>query len=616
MLTPHLDIVVEALTQVGLTDTHHYAVPGVWIGSSTEVLYPNASAYLLEQIAALGSTHYKRPQQALVYNALVRQVTSYDHYGGHSGDVTKLFCTQGTFIKLIALIPYLKSLGVTQVVLLPICKGGSIGKKGTLGSPYAVQNIFTLDPVYDEPALGLPLLVQAQAMIEAFHSVDISVVLEQVLRTASIDSELVPEHPEWFYWVAEEDLTGTGLMPPVFSAEELAKMHHNVERQDHSDLPEPSEEYRSRFCQPPKHVERDNTGWVGYSHSGERLRIPGAFADWPPDDSQPLWSDVTYLKLHKHPDFAYPAYNTLRMFDQRLEHEEYEQHDLWNMLQEIIPHWIRLLDIDGIMIDMGHALPLKLRHGILQRAWECKPNLLVYEERFEINGDLRLQGIDAVMGYLPHAARRYKELKEFTLRSQRKEFALSFFATVDSHNTPRITRDHDEHASYAIWQYVALLPRGLPFIVAGFDIGETYPINTGLDFTPDEIRSYHDVGLPLFDDIQLCWHRLSAVTIALRNRCQHVCDDQVYDLLGDDDDITLLADDDATCLVYMRVPIGSHRGLLVALNMGSTQKAVEITKNGIVDIAAYECVARREDAFEVRIDAGCCLVLPILLKRH
>ena len=61
----------------------------------------------------------------------------------------------------------------------------------------------------------------------------------------------------------------------------------------------------------------DDGRWVGVLDDGTRVRIPGAFADWPPDDNQPPWTDVTYLRMYDHPDFNYMAYNTIRMYDER-----------------------------------------------------------------------------------------------------------------------------------------------------------------------------------------------------------------------------------------------------------------------------------------------------------
>ena len=109
----------------------------------------------------------------------------------------------GTFLKAIALLPYLKSLGVDIIYLLPVTKIGIDGKKGDLGSPYAVKNPYELDENLTEPFLDIPIQDQFKAFIEAAHSLNIKVVTELVLRTASIDSDLAIDHPEWFYWIKE-----------------------------------------------------------------------------------------------------------------------------------------------------------------------------------------------------------------------------------------------------------------------------------------------------------------------------------------------------------------------------------------------------------------------------
>ena len=90
---------------------------------------------------------------------------------------------------------------------------------------------------------------------------------------------------------------------------------------------------------------------------GTPCRIASAFSDWPPDDRQPAWSDVTYLKMHTHEAFNYIAYNTIRMYDSALERSSHLQHQPLERDCRYHPELSGEYQIDGAMIDMGHALP-------------------------------------------------------------------------------------------------------------------------------------------------------------------------------------------------------------------------------------------------------------------
>jgi len=117
---------------------------------------------------------------------------------------------------------------------------------------------------------------------------------------------------------------------------------------------------------------------------GTRVRIPGAFADWPPDDNQPPWTDVTYLRMYDHPDFNYIAYNTIRMYDVRLARPENAVASLWDSIAGVIPHYQREFGIDGVMIDMGHALPMPLKQRIVSTSREINPDFAFWDENFII----------------------------------------------------------------------------------------------------------------------------------------------------------------------------------------------------------------------------------------
>ena len=456
-------------------------------------------------------------REAVIYNMFVRTTCAFDHDGNGRLDLPVNgdgFRETGTFLKAIAMLPYIRRLGANTVHLLPITSIGQDGNKGTLGSPYAIRNPYEIDASLAEPVLGLDAKTEFRAFVEAAHRAGIRVVVEFVFRTAAKDADWVKEHPEWMYWIREDvpmrdpahqDESRYGS--PLFTREELEQIHSDVKQGRLGNLIPPHEIYRNFFTQPPdpSHVAREEGRYVGRLANGTRVRIPGAFADWPPDDNQPPWGDVTYLRMYTHPAFNYIGYNTIRMYDTRLTGPEHVNRPLWEKIVGIIPYYQDEFAIDGVMIDMGHALPMKLKAEMVAAARKKDPDFAFWDENFAITQKSRDEGYNAVFGYLWVDEHHPNKMAEFFARCGGEGFPIPFFATPENHNTPRAA-SRPGGTAYARWALVVngFLP-AVPFIHSGYELAETYPINTGLDFTVEQIRALPSERLPLFSEYAYDW---------------------------------------------------------------------------------------------------------------
>lgn len=509
----------------------NYAIPGLWSppsvrGSTNTIIKVNPCRYFIRAIDRLLQRKPEKiakgpggewTRDAVIYNMFLRSTCAFDHDMNGSLDlpVNKYGWREtGTFLKAIVLLPYIKSLGVNTIHLLPITAIGADGNKGSLGSPYAIRNPYELDDNLREPNLGSSVGDEFRAFVEGAHRLGIRVVVEFVFRTSAKDGDWIKEHPEWFYWIRatiEDRLPGerdeTKYGNPIFTEGELNSILNAVDTQRYGNLLPPHEVYRQMFTRPPlpASIVKENGRWIGRLPDGTRVRIPGAFADWPPHDSQPPWGDVTYLKLYDHPDFDYIAYNTIRMYDNRLAQPENVNKTLWEKISDIVPHYQHEFGIDGVMIDMGHALPMELKHEIIRRARGIDPDFAFWDENFSVNAESVKEGYNAVIGYLwsdQHHPERFKNLLRICSSDG---FPLPFFSTPESHNTPRAaSRAGGVRYSRYAWAIGNFLP-GIPFIHSGFELGEKYPINTGLDFSAEELDHYPPNRLPLFSEYAYLW---------------------------------------------------------------------------------------------------------------
>ncbi len=589
-----------------------YKIPGLWLGQNgnygdnggnTHSQFVNPVQFFIDRFDAvidlgkeenLSSYNNCRPENAVVYNMLVRYSTAYNHDVNDKINHNKInihpnengFRQTGTFLKAIALLPYIKSLGVNIIYLLPVTSIGIDGRKGLLGSPYAIRHPLKLDENLGEPFLQLDIDTQFKAFIEAAHSIGMKVVLEFVFRTASIDSELALEHPEWFYWIGadienrpsnSDDESQYG--PPLFNEMELSFINQKIEAGDMNGLAPPHKAFRNMFTPPPPQVARIGNRIRGILPDGTEVKIPGAFADWPPDDKQPAWSDVTYLRLYDHKDFNYIAYNTVRMYDRRLAIKQNRAGKLWEYIVGIIPYYQEKFGIDGVMIDMGHALPYELRSQIIRKARENNPDFIFWEENFVLTEESKKEGYNAALGYFCFIGHKPAKLTELikTLSSNvtSNGTALPFLATPETHNTPRAaSRTGGLKYSKLSWLLSCTLP-AVTLIHSGFELGERTPVNTGLDFTRQEQAEFPTETLPLFSPVKMNWESSDEFTDYIRKivEIKHNYIDNSVD--NTERQIINIGTNHRNVIAYLRRTKSDGGFLLIAINMNTINMNIE-----------------------------------------
>ena len=586
--------IIEKLKKLNKNNFVGVHIPAVWsdINANQKIIQVNFAEFLLSQFDAILKlkAECKNSTTPNIYNLLVRYCSAFDHnQDGKLQNANGGFKETGTFLKTIALLPYLKNLGTEILYLLPITSIGQDGKKGDLGSPYSINNPYKLDENLNEPLLEMPIEEQFKALVEAAHHIGIKVVGEFIFRTSSKDSSIAIEHPEWFYWIKNEvEIRGsdTKLTPenvykyygsPFFTEEELVEIRAKIEESDFKNLPEPNAEYQKMFTEPPKKVELIDGKLIGINSNNEKVKIPGAFADWPPDDIQPAWSDVTYLKLYDNPDFNYIAYNTVRMYDEDLIQPQYEVTDLWRHIENIIPYYQQEFGIDGVMIDMGHALPSKLLRRIIAKARTQNKDFLFWEENFMMSSHSVEQGFNLVLGYLPFDQHNPKKMSEFIESIELQRFPIGCFATQETHNTPRAAvRAGGSEFSKLAFLINKLLP--LPtFIHSGFELGEKTPVNTGLGFESFDTKNLTADKLPLFSTAALTWNSANNIIDFICKLNLILAEHLDYaDDLKTKDVIKHIECEEDEALIFLRRTKKDNEFILCAINYSATKISCEI----------------------------------------
>ncbi|MBN6065702.1 alpha-glucosidase C-terminal domain-containing protein [Aggregatibacter actinomycetemcomitans] len=101
------------------------------------------------------------------------------------------FTPEGTFDAFKAHLPRLKALGVDILWLMPIHPIGLKNRKGSLGSPYAVQDYYGVNPEFGT-------LADFKALVAEIHRLGMYVILDWVANHSAWDNPLAVQHPDWY----------------------------------------------------------------------------------------------------------------------------------------------------------------------------------------------------------------------------------------------------------------------------------------------------------------------------------------------------------------------------------------------------------------------------------
>jgi len=129
--------------------------------------------------------HPEWAADAVIYEVNIRQYTP-----------------EGTFRAFIEHIPRLQNLGIDILWIMPVHPIGKTERKGSLGSYYAVQDYYGINPEFGTLKDFRDLVVEA-------HAYNMYVIIDWVANHTAWDNDWVKQHPEWY----KTDSTGILLSP-------------------------------------------------------------------------------------------------------------------------------------------------------------------------------------------------------------------------------------------------------------------------------------------------------------------------------------------------------------------------------------------------------------------
>jgi hypothetical protein len=351
-----------------------------------------------------------------------------------------------------------------------------------------------------------------KAFVEAAHALDMKVIIDIIPRTNSVNSDLIIDHPDWFYWIDHKDLVD--YRPPMV---EGLKTTLPAKKEYFKELfSSPSvEEHLHKFRKNPKEIDKDKwkvlvKEYKSKSNKKEILdlvqehfgmTVAPAFSDHI-NDPQPAWSDVTFFRMYlDHPINSQPFLNELGTFEPYILFDVAKcslnpgvkpNMPLWDMLSGIIPFYQTEFGIDGARIDMGHALPVELINMIISKAKAIDPNFCFIAEELDIeNAQASIdKGYNMIIGDGFIKEPRVQEGMFNAFAYSAMNLPSPLFACGETHDTPRLAaRPGKEVLAKMLTVFNHFIPNAIPFLNSGQEFFELQPMNTGLDCKPNEAEA-------------------------------------------------------------------------------------------------------------------------------
>lgn len=488
-------------------------------------------------------------KEAFVYSSMIRTSSAYDHDQNKTIDVINEdgFKESGTFLKQIFLLPFLKEIGIDTLYLLPFFETSTQYKKGAFGSCYAITNPFHLDPLLADPMLDeLTLFEQAKAFFEACHMLDIRVIIDIIPRTSAIDAAMVEAHPDWFYWIDANQKDKykvpyynqlPELTPPT--EQNLTLVYQDPKTKDflscfrHDPKTIDSQRYEAIVSNCRKH----KTNFLEAIEQTFNLCIAPAFSDWI-NDPQPIWSDVTYLRMYfdnhevARPHIAnhHPPYLFFDSAKSNMYPGDTINTQLWDMISNIVPFYQKAFGIDGVRIDMGHALPLDLVTSIIEKGRNLDPDICFIAEELDTDkaSISKQKGYNMILGNGFSEESRIAEGRLYRFYHKVSTLDCPVFALSESHDTSRVSaKPGKTDLNIMLTALNLFLPNGVAFLNSGQELFEIQPMNLGLDCPESERYNLPKTDprynkLALFDPFYFTYNQFSPQLIDMLKALQPI----------------------------------------------------------------------------------------------
>ena len=175
---------------------YKFIVDGMWIHDPANpcmMLNEYGGVNSALEITDDGDVHLPNPSTGARGYGKLRAVSSPDwlHDAVIYEVFPRAFTDEGTLDAVRRRIPELHDLGVTCIWLMPVHPIGVCGRKGILGSPYAISDYRSIHP-------DLGTLFDLKRLVRTAHGYGMKVIMDFVANHSARDCKLQQVHPQWY----------------------------------------------------------------------------------------------------------------------------------------------------------------------------------------------------------------------------------------------------------------------------------------------------------------------------------------------------------------------------------------------------------------------------------
>lgn len=477
---------------------------------------------VLKSIRKLKDSPNNIIKDSQIYCAMPRYTTAWDLKNNNT-----ISC--GTLIRMLVLLPMLKKMGVDILYLLPITEYSKKYKKGDLGSPFAIKDFYKIDPNLHDDIVNeinnFTLDKEFKVLIQASHYLGIKIVIDFIPRVTARNSNIIKEHPEWFYWINKDyekyfktpEIDGLGFFEEC-TYENLEKVYSA----------ETTKKHLSQFMLPPNELnpekwseilqknESTHEDILDLIESEMNITTPPAHSDWI-NDVQPIWTDITFWKIYmdnnrwaneylSKDQAPYVMFDTIKAnkFPGKIPNQ-----GLWDLFEDVLKYYTKEFKLDGFRFDIGHTLPQKLLKNLFSTVRKYNENpIFISEDLFNRNHENAFKaGYNIMLGSSWKEVSDIKKETYTNFINELKELKLMAYACAETHDTPRIvSRKGGINLSKSLAIVNNFLPNTTHFILSGYEVCEEQPMNCGLADNTDG----RQVKKAFFNNITIDWNNYNA----------------------------------------------------------------------------------------------------------
>lgn len=418
-------------------------------------------------------------KKASVYSLMIRSATAWDHDRDDALPHDNLYhlSDNGTFLKSILLLPYLKRMGINTILLHQPFALGKTETPHTYAAKECVYDFRTIDETLQDPLLPeVSALEQCLAFIEACHLYGMRVILEFCPGKLARENAYSKEHPEWFYWMNAEALRN--YHAPVCNALPQNTIPHTYALKDFY-RSEDVKTHLALFQEAPKSEE--------LTKKDKPITIAPMFSDQI-NAHLPADMDATvfrfYEDFHTHvPKGVFDEKTSPYLMQDSIRADLHPgkkpMRTLWDMLNETLVWYQTTLHIDGIYLEKTYLLPEKLQKEFVKTARKHNRHFAMIAEDtvMENSSNWVTKGYDAISGNSGYEETNVWDFRFHTFAYRLKGNPCPMFAASEFYDARRVcSLENGKTLALMLSVMNQFLPNGIPMLMNGIECFEMQPM--------------------------------------------------------------------------------------------------------------------------------------------